>query len=189
MATMVPSLAPCYLCAYRHVTQMFSHFPPLSIHIRVETQRIQWKKLPRTLAEGDTEVVTPNRRLNDERLKRLQSIGFAWSAKNVRKPKPASPEEPMVARARKSNIPTDPVSRAAARQQENDRQWMYMYDRLVEYKNKHGVSNTRGIVMLMLETRLLVAHTKHCFFFSIGLSRAKKVSRRPQARKLGRGTA
>jgi len=34
--------------------------------------------------------VTPNKRLNAERLERLESIGFAWSAKNLRKPKQAA---------------------------------------------------------------------------------------------------
>lgn len=103
----------------------------------VETQRVQWKKLPRTEAEQG-EVVTPNKRLNDERLRRLESIGFAWSAKNIRKPKPASPATtPMSkARARKSASGTE---RTEARQRSNDASWNEMYNRLVEYKAKHGV--------------------------------------------------
>ena len=108
----------------------------------VETQRVQWKKLPRSQEEAG-DVVTPNKRLNAERLQRLESIGFAWSAKNVRKPKPASPENvvaPAAPKSRKSAGSTDAAARAAARQRLNDAQWLEMYNRLVDYKAKYGVS-------------------------------------------------
>jgi len=46
----------------------------------VETQRVQYKKLERAVDEASgVETVAPNKRLNQERLERLQSIGFAWS--------------------------------------------------------------------------------------------------------------
>lgn len=64
------------------------------------------------------EAVTPNKRLNQERLQKLESIGFAWTAKNVKK-KPKKPEV-----IRKSRL--------------NDSQWNEMYERLVAYKEQHG---------------------------------------------------
>jgi hypothetical protein len=103
----------------------------------VETQRVQWKKLPRSEAEQG-EVVTPNKRLNDERLRRLESVGFAWSAKNIRKSKPASPAIMPAPKARKSASATDASARAEARQRSNDAAWNEMFNRLVEYEAKHG---------------------------------------------------
>lgn len=104
----------------------------------VETQRVQWKKLPRSESEQG-EVVTPNKRLNDERLRRLEAIGFAWSAKNIHKPKPASPATTPAPKARKSASGTDSAARAEARQRSNDASWNEMYNRLAHYKEKHGV--------------------------------------------------
>ena len=49
-------------------------------------ERVQYKRLVRTTDEqSGIETVQPNKRLNAERLHRLESIGFAWSAKNIRK--------------------------------------------------------------------------------------------------------
>ena len=104
----------------------------------VETQRVQWKKLPRAASEQG-EVVTPNKRLNDERLTRLESIGFAWSAKSIHKPKPPSPATTPVPKSRKSASGTDSAARAEARQRSNDASWNEMYSRLAKYKEKHGV--------------------------------------------------
>lgn len=82
--------------------------------------------------------MTPNKRLNDERLKRLEAIGFAWSAKSVRKTKPASPTESSVPKPKKTSA-DQAASRAAARQRANDALWNDMYNRLVEYKATYGV--------------------------------------------------
>jgi hypothetical protein len=54
----------------------------------LSSQRVQYKRLPRTVNEQTGEQgVQPNKRLNAERLQKLESTGFAWSAKNVRKTK------------------------------------------------------------------------------------------------------
>jgi hypothetical protein len=116
------------------VPKRYSEDPKLGTW--VETQRVQWKRLPRTEAERG-EVVTPNKRLNDERLRRLESIGFAWSAKNIRKSKPASPAKIPAPKSRKSASATD-ASRVEARQRANDAIWNEMFNRLVEYKAQHG---------------------------------------------------
>ena len=47
---------------------------------------MQYKRLQREYDEtSGTEAVQPNKRLNEDRLRKLQEIGFVWSAKNVRK--------------------------------------------------------------------------------------------------------
>jgi hypothetical protein len=138
----------CVLCdAFTNTTNVFVGIKDCLVPKRytedpklgtwVETQRVQWKKLPRTEAEQG-EVVTPNKRLNDERLRRLEAVGFAWSAKNIRKPKPASPANMSPPKARKSASATEASARAEARQRSNDATWNEMYNRLVEYKEKHG---------------------------------------------------
>jgi hypothetical protein len=59
----------------------------LSCNMQVETQRVQFKRLTRTLdpLTGMEMGVQPNNRLTAERLQKLDAIGFAWSAKHVRK--------------------------------------------------------------------------------------------------------
>eukprot|EP00550_Attheya_septentrionalis_P004429 CAMPEP_0198283158 /NCGR_PEP_ID=MMETSP1449-20131203/2828_1 /TAXON_ID=420275 /ORGANISM="Attheya septentrionalis, Strain CCMP2084" /LENGTH=1129 /DNA_ID=CAMNT_0043979683 /DNA_START=92 /DNA_END=3481 /DNA_ORIENTATION=+ len=113
----------------------------------VETQRVQYKRLLRNASdlkpedsnadEGapldaeyeeyveDTEgnsnsniAITPSRRLNAERLHRLESIGFAWTAKNTKRPAA--------------------TSKSPARRRYNETQWNEMYERLVKYKEKYG---------------------------------------------------
>jgi hypothetical protein len=54
----------------------------------VETQRVQYKRLARVVLDGHGQepsvvVVQPNKRLDADRLQRLESVGFAWSAKHV----------------------------------------------------------------------------------------------------------
>jgi len=52
----------------------------------VETQRVQYKRLPRVYDETlGHEVPQPNKRLTAERLKKLSDLGFCWSAKHIRK--------------------------------------------------------------------------------------------------------
>ena len=61
--------------------------PCLFVLLQVETQRAQWKRLSRTY-HPDTGVETgvlPNKRLTAERLRKLEAVGFAWTAKPARK--------------------------------------------------------------------------------------------------------
>lgn len=95
----------------------------------VETQRVQYKKLQQT-----GEAVTPNNRLNAERLEKLESVGFAWSAKNIRKAK-----VPTTPTSQKNKRPMlDAVSRAQSRQRMQDQTWNEYYLRLAAYKEKYG---------------------------------------------------
>jgi hypothetical protein len=105
----------------------------------VETQRVQYKRLEREVDEASgVEAVQPNKRLNQERLEKLKSIGFAWSAKNVRKPKPPTPEGPP----KLKKAPADEsASRNEARTRLADAQWEELYLRLTQYKEKHFVSH------------------------------------------------
>jgi hypothetical protein len=98
----------------------------------VETQRVQYKKLQREFDEcSGTEAVHPNKRLNQERLAKLQTIGFAWSAKGQRK-NPTSTDM-------KARRPSLVDVRSLARLRLNDAQWQQMYEKLVMYKEEHGV--------------------------------------------------
>ena len=49
----------------------------------VETQRVQKKKLERSMEENGTDAVPPSKRLGPERLAKLEAIGFKWSAKKA----------------------------------------------------------------------------------------------------------
>jgi len=101
----------------------------------VETQRVQYKRLQRAVDEqSGVEAVTPNKRLNQERLEKLQSIGFTWSAKNLRKTKASAPDKPKKLKAG----PDDAAGKVAARNRLNDAQWEEMYQRLQQYKEKFG---------------------------------------------------
>lgn len=52
----------------------------------VETQRVQYKRLPRIHDESvGHEVPQPNKRLTAERLQKLSDLEFCWSAKHIRK--------------------------------------------------------------------------------------------------------
>jgi hypothetical protein len=89
---------------------------------------VQHKRLPRTVdEESGMEMVQPNKRLTGDRLEKLESIGFAWSAKHVRKKKADSP--PIAEEA-----PTPSVRR----QRLNEAQWEDMFQRLVKFKKQHG---------------------------------------------------
>lgn len=103
----------------------------------VETQRVQYKKL-----QQDGEAVTPNNRLNAERLAKLESVGFAWSAKNIRKTKstPTTPNPNGMPGSAKKRPMVDPLQRLQARQRLHDQTWNEMYLRLVAYKDKYGDS-------------------------------------------------
>jgi hypothetical protein len=68
--------------------------------------------------------VTPNSRLNAERLARLEGIGFAWSAKNVRKAKSASGSMHGIPASAAAVAKAAKVSKHRA----NDLQWQEMYN-------------------------------------------------------------
>eukprot|EP00934_Nitzschia_sp_Nitz4_P001966 Nitzschia sp. Nitz4//scaffold107_size73032//27795//30897//NITZ4_005759-RA/size73032-augustus-gene-0.100-mRNA-1//-1//CDS//3329532590//1966//frame0 len=62
----------------------------------VETQRVQYKRLPRVWdAQLQMEVAEPNKRLTSERLHKLEDLGFCWSAKPTRKTASTSPQPSM----------------------------------------------------------------------------------------------
>jgi hypothetical protein len=98
-------------------------------------QRVQHKRLPRTTDETiGIEIVQPNKRLNAERLQKLESIAFAWSAKHVRKSQ-KKVECPQ-------NTPVEANTTSQQQQQRrhrlNEAQWEDMYQRLLKYKEQHG---------------------------------------------------
>eukprot|EP00429_Kryptoperidinium_foliaceum_P036643 CAMPEP_0176178096 /NCGR_PEP_ID=MMETSP0120_2-20121206/91256_1 /TAXON_ID=160619 /ORGANISM="Kryptoperidinium foliaceum, Strain CCMP 1326" /LENGTH=1067 /DNA_ID=CAMNT_0017516245 /DNA_START=166 /DNA_END=3371 /DNA_ORIENTATION=+ len=52
----------------------------------VETQRVQFKRLPRVWDEAtQQQIPQPNKRLTAERLQKLTDLGFCWSAKHIRR--------------------------------------------------------------------------------------------------------
>ena len=118
----------------------------------VETQRVQYKRLEREVdATSGVEEVYPNKRLDHERLAKLKLIGFAWSAKHVRKnvgklvDKPAASAtsativENVTGPTAGSRKPVAPVcgdSKAPSRW--SDHQWEEMYLRLKRYKELYG---------------------------------------------------
>lgn len=118
----------------------------------VETQRVQHKRLQRQIDDSGTEIVAPNKRLNQERLEKLEAIGFAWSAKNTRKLKPPpaipmtipSPNNTSVVATTttmnkpKKGSPEEVASRTAAKTRLHDSQWEETFQRLLQYKEKYG---------------------------------------------------
>lgn len=85
----------------------------------METQRGQYKALQRHFDEASgREIVQPGSRLTQERLSKLESIGFAW----------------------KGHRSTPRNSLSLARHCMDDTQWGEMYEKLVRYKEEQGVS-------------------------------------------------
>ena len=134
---------------------------------QVETQRVQYKRLQREYdVTRGVESVQPNKRLNQERLRKLHDIGFAWSAKHVRKQRnnslqnsgppidnlpetgagTAMPAAMMpITTVLVDNNPAPAVTVARPRKSEprqagrlNDQQWEDMYQRLVRYRKEFG---------------------------------------------------
>lgn len=99
------------------------------------------------------ETIVPNKRLNAERLEKLELLGFAWSAKNVARKKSPSPVVP--GKAKKPPIQED-VGRSSTRQRVNDAQWDEMYHRLALYKEFHGVSTQIGTGMKLPVSKLTI---------------------------------
>ena len=87
--------------------------------------------MPRTIdASTGVDTIQPNKRLTAERLAKLESIGFAWSAKHIRKKK----SEGGVVLA-SAPVAEQPQLR---RQKLNEAQWEDMYQRLVQFQHQHG---------------------------------------------------
>lgn len=95
----------------------------------VHTQRIQYRKLlsgaakkgaPLEDFEGESEKTEDekNFRLTEDRRRRLDEVGFVWSAREIDKA-------------------TEPVK---VSRNSYDDQWDFMFERLREYKEQHGVS-------------------------------------------------
>jgi hypothetical protein len=98
-------------------------------HLICNFQRVQYKRLPRTVDEiTGIDMIQPNKRLTADRLGKLESIGFAWSAKHVRKKKTECPPIPD------ETVPAPNVRR----QRLNEAQWEDMYQRLIKFRQQHG---------------------------------------------------
>lgn len=92
----------------------------------VHTQRIQYRKMLAGTTKKATEGVgteqeeeEKNFRLTEDRRRRLDEAGFVWSVRDNEK----------------SDAPAKPLSRNSY-----DDQWDAMFERLKEYKERHGVS-------------------------------------------------
>jgi hypothetical protein len=124
----------------------------------VETNRAQFRKLWIETgkskeflisAPDPTIYVTPNKRLSEERLKKLQDVGFSWSVRNA---KNVSADTINVNKRTINVGDVDDTTKldgevvggkgkhteVSKRRKRNDALWNDMYDRLVQYKNKNG---------------------------------------------------
>ena len=112
----------------------------------VETQRVQYKRL----ARDSVGVAQPNKRLNRERLQKLESIGFAWSAKGRKVVK-----APTRSTTTSTTGAPNAVNRGAnpegerAKNRSSDAQWDEMYQRLVKYKEVYGVRTVHFVQWLL----------------------------------------
>jgi len=96
----------------------------------VETQRVQYKRLIRTQdEESGLEIVHPNKRLTTERLQKLESVGFAWVAKFIKKAAAKKEEDSSLEAAN---------AQQQRKQRLNEAQWEEMYQRLLQYKEQFG---------------------------------------------------
>lgn len=77
------------------------------------------------------EIVHPNKRLTADRLQKLESVGFAWVAKFIKKT-PTKKEEEEVSTLEAVN------AQQQRKQRLNEAQWEDMYQRLVQYKQQYG---------------------------------------------------
>lgn len=81
-------------------------------------------------------MIQPNKRLSAERLKKLESLSFAWSAKHVRKnqKKPDAPQNVE----EEANPSSQQNQQHQRRKRLNEAQWEDMYQRLQKYKEQYG---------------------------------------------------
>ena len=114
-----------------------------SLGVWVETQRAQFKKMWIASGQGDdllssapdpTIYVTPNTRLNAERLRRLQDVGFSWF---VRKRRGVGTSASAKRKAEGGDTSMSEGSEHK-RHRRKDVQWNEMYQRLVQFKNDNG---------------------------------------------------
>ena len=140
----------------------------------VHTQRIQYRKLATTKnskdgtgseGEGASDEIIPkgeemSYRLTEERRKRLEEVGFVWSA-------------------REGDSKPDPQQRIS--RNSYDDLWDSMFDRLVAFKEKHGVSVTL--------TTHQASFKSHLTFPVTALFGPQTIPRRSEAWNLGRHTS
>ena len=124
----------------------------------VETNRVQFRKLwvetgkskEFLISSPDPTIyVTPNKRLSEERLKKLQDVGFSWSVRNAKK---VSADSAGRKKRTRDVGDGDTVTildgevvdgkgkhtEVSKRRKRNDALWNDMYGRLVQYKNENG---------------------------------------------------
>lgn len=122
----------------------------------VETNRAQFRKLWIETgkskeflisAPDPTIYVTPNKRLSEERLKKLQDVGFSWSVRNAKNVLADSSEKKRtrdVGDGDTTVLDGEVVSgkgkhtEVSKRRKRNDTLWNDMYGRLVQYKDTNG---------------------------------------------------
>lgn len=128
----------------------------------VETQRVQFKRLPRVFDETlGYDVPQPNNRLTAERLSRLSELGFCWSAKHIRKASSTgsltTPSPLTTADANSSFVPAQTLQLSSHSQppsaikrypsessihsntkSNGEAQWEEYYARLLLFKQLHG---------------------------------------------------
>jgi hypothetical protein len=108
---------------YRLIFLFLSHNIP---------ERVQYKKLERSVdLQTGVEVVIPNKRLTMERLERLNTVGFAWTAKNVKAGEKLQ-EKTAPATGKKS------AGLNETSKQFEDEQWDEMFRRLAVFRHNHG---------------------------------------------------
>ena len=95
-----------------------------------QSQRVQYKRLIRTQDENGQEIVHPNKRLTAERLEKLESVGFAWVAKFLKKAAPKKDDD--------ANTLDAANAQQQRKQRLNEAQWEDMYQRLVQYREQFG---------------------------------------------------
>eukprot|EP00980_Cylindrotheca_fusiformis_P006910 scaffold1442_cov128-Cylindrotheca_fusiformis.AAC.31 len=116
------------------VPKRFTEDPKLGTW--VETQRVQYKRLARTQDESGQEIIHPNKRLTTERLQKLESIGFAWVAKYVKKSSPKRNPSETLSIGETTMMQQE--RQQQRRQRLNEALWEEMYQRLVHYKEQFG---------------------------------------------------
>lgn len=98
---------------------------------------MQYKRLTRTQDASGQEIIHPNKRLTTERLQKLESVGFAWVAKYMKKNPPKTP--PAESSYNNSETTIAQQERQQQRRQRlNEALWEEMYQRLMHYKEQFG---------------------------------------------------
>jgi hypothetical protein len=91
--------------------------------------------LTRTQDDAGQEMMHPNKRLTTERLQKLESVGFAWVAKYIKK---SSPKKTPAESSTSDASAAQQERQQQRRQRLNEALWEEMYQRLVHYKEQFG---------------------------------------------------